>query len=122
MWPRIAAALLGGWLMAAPAVLGNDRLAADNAHVVGPLIVSVSVVALSAVTRPVRWGLLPLGIWLVAAPWLLGLGWPAALHDAAVGLAIAALGAIRGGRVEEAFGGGWSALWRDDSERRRANG
>lgn len=112
MWAQLAAALLGVWLMAAPAVLGYGGIAATNDRIVGPLVVSFGVVAASEVTRPLRWVLLPLGLWAAAAPWLLGYADVApTLNGVATGLAIAALAFVPG-TISQRYGRGWSAVWR----------
>lgn len=49
-----AAAALGLWLMASPAVLGISGLASDTSHLLGALVVTVSVIAMAQVARPVR--------------------------------------------------------------------
>jgi general stress protein CsbA len=109
MWARFASLALGLWLMAAPAILGYGPLASDNDRIVGPLAVSVAIIAISEVTREVRWVSIPLGLWLLAAPWLLGYGLAPTINSLVVGLLLIALAFVRGA-VEERFGGGWSSL------------
>ncbi len=113
MWARIICALLGGWLMAAPDVLGYTKVAAaaNNDHAVGAIVVGASIVAVWRVVRPLRWVGLLAGAWLVAAPWVLmrWYGWTPTLEDLGVGIALVAL-ALLGGKTEKSFGGGWLAL------------
>lgn len=110
MWARIANALLGIWLMAAPAVLGYGPPASTSDRIVGPIAAAMAVIALWQVTRPLRWVNLALGLWLLAAPWLLGYGVAATANSTVVGLLMASLALIRGS-VDQRIGGGWSALW-----------
>lgn len=110
MWARILGALLGVWLMAAPAVLGYGPPAASIDRVVGPLAVTVGIVAASAVTRAVGRLHLLLGAWLLAAPWLFHYPAAATASSVTVGALLAGLSFVRS-RVEERFGGGWSSLW-----------
>ena len=110
MQAQLLAAILGVWLMAAPAVLGYGEPAATSDRVVGPLAASFAVVAVWQVTRPVRWGNLPLGVWLLAAPWLLGYERAAFLNSMAVGAALVACALVRGTVDSRRLGGGWSAL------------
>jgi uncharacterized membrane protein len=104
-WPLIASALLGGWLLLAPAVLGSEgsRLA-DSDRLVGSLTITFALIALAEVTRAVRSLNVPLGLWLVAAPWVLGgsIG-AAAWNDAVVGSLLVALSVPRG-EVRERYG------------------
>jgi hypothetical protein len=112
MWARITSALLGVWLMAAPAVLRYAGAARTSDRVAGPVAASIAVVAIWDVTRPVRWANLLVAGWLVIAPLVLSYHGVAAVNSVSVGLLLAALTFVRG-RVEQRFGGGWSALLRD---------
>jgi hypothetical protein len=109
---QLAAAAVGLWLMAAPAVLAYGDPARTSDRIVGPLIASVAIVAASEVTRGVRWANLPLAFWLLAVPWILGYETRAALNGTGAGLAVAALACVPG-RTRNRFGGGWASLLRD---------
>ncbi|HSL58490.1 MAG TPA: hypothetical protein VK866_11660 [Acidimicrobiales bacterium] len=109
-WVGIA---LGLWLYVAPAVLGYGDPAAVNDRLVGPLIFSISFIALWEVVRPLRWWVVPAGVWMVVAPLVLGYDDTAAIvSSVAVGVATVAT-AWFGGQTSSTFGGGWSALWGD---------
>ncbi|HEX7002808.1 MAG TPA: SPW repeat protein [Trueperaceae bacterium] len=110
MIARLFEAVLGIWLMVAPAVLGYGSVAATSDRIAGPLIASVAIVAAWEIARPLRHLNLLLGLWLLAAPVVLGFGGAAAVDSVLVGIAVAALSRWRG-RVESRFGGGWSVLW-----------
>jgi len=106
-WTLLAAALLGGWLMLAPSVLGTEgvSLLAVSDRLVGALVVTVALLALAEVARPLRLLNVPTGAWLIVAPWLLGGGLGAATwNDVAVGIALIALSLPRG-TVRERYGG-----------------
>lgn len=112
---QLAVILLGLWLMASPDVMdyeGPERL---NNHIVGPLVVSMGIIALAETTRAVRWVNVVLGCWLVLAPMLLRYE---PLHigvrSALLGIAIAGLSWSPGER-RSLQGGGWSALWRREA-------
>ncbi len=109
MWPRIANAALGLWLMAAPAVLGYGGTARANDRIVGPLAASLAVIAIWQVTRPLRWGNVVLGVWLLIVPWLLSYDAVALVNSLAVGVGLIGFGLIRGPTTQR-LGGGWSAL------------
>ena len=73
MWAQIINVILGVWLMAAPDVIGYTGPARTNDRIIGPLAVSCAVIALWEVTRPMRWGNLALGVWLLLVA-ILGIG------------------------------------------------
>ena len=112
MWAHLIAAMLGVWLMAAPDVLayGLRAAASNNDHIVGPLIVTIGLVAATEATRNVRWANIPLGAWLLLAPWVLGYdNNQALLNDMGVGVAVLLLSLVEGKRKHR-FGGGWRSL------------
>lgn len=97
--------------MAAPAVLGSIGAMRTNDQVVGPLVVSTAIIALSEVTRPVRWVNVALGLWLVVAPWVLGADRIVFANSTVVGLLLIGFALVRG-NIRHSVGGGWTALWR----------
>jgi len=111
MWARIITIALGIWLMAAPGILGYGGIAADNHHIVGPLVASFAIIALWEVARPLRWASLGFSLWLVVSPLVLGYASIGAINSLVVGVALALLPFVRG-KVAQHFGGGWSSLWR----------
>lgn len=115
MWARFCSVALGVWLMSSPAVLGLSQAAATNNHIVGPLVVTAALVALSEVTKPVRWVNLLLGVWLLLAPWLLsGFTEVARINSLLVGGVLIPLALVpQVGKHE--VGGGWRVLWKDRS-------
>lgn len=116
MWPRICNVILGLWLMAAPAVLGYGGAAHANDRIVGPLVLSFAFIAISEVTRSLRWANLPLGIWLLIAPWPMDFPTKSLVNDLIVGVLIVIFASIAGPPVKTRFGGGWRAIWRKDAQ------
>lgn len=118
MWARYVNTAIGVWLTAAPVVLGYADPARTNDHIVGPLVVAVSVIAMSEVTRGLRWLNVLFALWLIVAPWVLGYddGW-LIIHSSVLALVIWFVTAVRG-TVTQQFGGGWSVLWRKNQEQR----
>lgn len=111
MWARIIMAILGIWLMAAPAVFGFSKDIADNARIVGPLVASLSIIALSECTRNVRLANIPIAVWLFAAPFVVGYGNDTALmNDYIVGILLIVLCIVQPKR-DHRFAGGWPSLW-----------
>lgn len=115
MWAQILNALAGLWLMISPHLLNLGESASDNDHIIGPIILSFSVIAWWEATRSMRLWNLPFAIWLFAAPWVLGYESQAALlNDSLAAAFVVSLSLVRG-KIEGRYGGGWSALWTKDS-------
>jgi hypothetical protein len=111
MAARIFSAVLGLWLMVAPALLRYGGVAADNARIVGPIVFAVSVTACWEIARALRFAILPLAVWCMTASLFLGYTSVAATaNDTVVGLALFGL-AFVGGRIRRSYGGGWRALF-----------
>jgi len=110
MLNQIANALLGLWLMAAPAVLGYGGPARTNDRIVGPLAVSFAVVAFWGITRSVGRVCLLLGLWLLIAPWLLEYGTVETLDSIGVGGLMILFSALPGNVDRKEYGGGWRSL------------
>lgn len=111
MWAQLINTILGIWLMAAPAILDYGGHARTNHHIVGPLAVSCGVIALWEVTRPLRWGNLALGLWLLVSAWVVASPWVVVLSSSLVGVLLSAFGFVGGGVDWRRYGGGWSVLW-----------
>jgi len=115
MWAQVINALLGLWLMASPAIIGETGIVADNNHIVGPIITSFAIISWWEATRVVRLYNLPLGAWLLLAPWVLG--YPdttSIINSMVVGALVIGFSLVKG-KIEETYGGGWSAVWKSDS-------
>ena len=110
MWARVAGALAGIWLMAAPSVLGYAGAARISDLIVGPIAASLSIVAMSQVTRSVRWATVPLGFWAIVSPWVLGAPAAARVSGLVAGVVLLATPWVAGRRTAR-FGGGWRSLW-----------
>ena len=104
-WPLLVTTLLGVWLMFTRLAFGTEPPTADSDHLVGSLVVTVSIIAMAEVARPLRFLNVPAGLWLIAAPWLLeGGSMVASIAGAMVGLAIVVLSLPRGVRSEHHYG------------------
>lgn len=97
-WPLLLASLAGVWLMFTRLTFGSGGAMANSDHLVGSLIVTVSIIALAEVGRALRFINVALGAWLVAAPWLLdgAGGTPAAVNSVVCGLLAIGLSVPRG--------------------------
>lgn len=111
-WQLLLATALGVWLMFSPALFGGEGALADSSHLVGALVIVVSIIAMAEVGRPTRFLNLPLGAWLVAAPWLLAGGdFRAGLNSTLVGLVVALLSLPTGKHREHYGRADRIALW-----------
>lgn len=96
-WTLAASALLGIWMMAAPAVLGGAGAAANSGIVAGALVTTVALTAMAEVGRAFRFLNVLFGAWLAAAPWILdGATDAARWNGVLVGLLVIVLSIPRG--------------------------
>jgi hypothetical protein len=96
-WPLLLSAGLGLWLMAAPSVLDSTGNAAHSDHLIGALVVSVAIMALADVGRPLRFINVVFGAWFIVSPSLLGgTTTGSALNDVVVGVALIVFSLPRG--------------------------
>ena len=101
----VGSAVLGLWLMFSRLVFGTEPPMANSDHLVGALIITVAVIAMAEVARPLRFLNIGFGVWLIAAPWVLesasvAASWAGVL----VGLAVVALSLPRGRLSREHYG------------------
>jgi hypothetical protein len=104
-WTLAVSALIGVWLMFTPLVFGTLGAMADSDHISGGMIVTIAIVAMAEVGRPLRFLNVLFGLWLAAAAWVLDA--PSALamlNGILCGLAIIALSLPRGKRSREHYG------------------
>jgi uncharacterized membrane protein len=95
--------LIGIWLMFTRVTLGVTGTIADMDHLVGSLVLTVTVTALAEVARPVRFLNLPLGLALMATPFALGAGAASLISSVACGALLILLSLPRG-KIKERWG------------------
>lgn len=122
MWAQFINVLIGLWLMVAAEVLQLSNKAAINAYVIGPIIISMAVIALWESMRSVRYLNILCGAWLLIAPWLLSYNLTRDyVNDIVAGSAIIMLSLVKG-NITHKFGGGWRSLFqRNPSHIQEAN-
>jgi hypothetical protein len=109
-WTLVASVVLGLWLMFSRLIFGTEPPMADSDHLVGALIITVAVIAMAEVARPLRFLNVGFGLWLVVAPWILnGASTTASWAGVFVGLAVVALSLPRG-RLSKEHYGSWDRL------------
>jgi nucleoside-diphosphate-sugar epimerase/uncharacterized membrane protein len=98
-WTLVASVILGIWLMFTRLIFGTAPPMADSDHLVGALVVTMAVIAMAEVARPLRFVNVLFGAWLVLAPWFVNGASPMARWtDAAIGIALIGLSLPRGVR------------------------
>jgi NAD(P)-dependent dehydrogenase (short-subunit alcohol dehydrogenase family) len=108
MWAQCVNALLGLWLIVAPAFLGS--VGATSGRIAGPLILASALTAAWEPARPLRWLTLLGGVWLVVGPWLIRLTGLPLINSGVVGLAVVALALVGAPYRPARYGGGWGRL------------
>lgn len=109
MWWQLFAAVIGIWLMVLPAVVGVPELVDNGLRILGPIAVSVGVIAAAQVTRGVRWVNVAVGAGVAMLGLIGGAGAVAIGLCVLSGAALIGL-AFLGGRTSSRIGGGWRAL------------
>ena len=99
-------AVRGAFLMFSRLVLGNVPPLADSDHLVGALVITVSVIAMGEVARPLRFLNVAFGAWLIVAPWLMdgGASTVGNIVGTILGALLIALSLPRGHRSDEHYG------------------
>ncbi|WP_339899239.1 vitamin K epoxide reductase family protein [uncultured Gilvimarinus sp.] len=92
----VGAIMVGLWLMFTRITLGHSDQLANWEHLIGALVVTVSVCVFAEVVRPLRYGLIVLALMLLPAPFFAGAGLVAYLSSgvcaaALIGLALVPL-------------------------------
>jgi hypothetical protein len=86
-WNLILSALLGVFLILLPSFMHyRDGLAISD-YIVGPICISVSLIAMAEVFRTLRYVLALLGFWCLIAPWVLS-------HSIGIGLIHGGIGVV----------------------------
>ncbi|MBM3198680.1 MAG: vitamin K epoxide reductase family protein [Chlamydiae bacterium] len=100
----VVSVLIGAWLMCSPVVLDIPHPASNVAYLIGPLVVAFTVVALSEVTRGVRFVNVLLGLALLLTPWFVeGFSSLAILHNILIGFLLIFL-CLKRGIIRESYG------------------
>ena len=105
-WTLAATTALGALLMLERLVLPVPWDLANSHHVIGALVVTVSVIATAEVVRALRFVNLPVAAWLAVSPWLAPeTSAPATAVSLVAAALIAALSLPRGRRSKEHYAG-----------------
>jgi uncharacterized membrane protein len=108
-WNLLVSAVLGAWLMVAPALFQTQGGAAHSDHILGALVVTVSIIAMAEVARAARFINVALALAIVVLPWLLGdTTLASGINDLIVGALIVIL-SIPPGTIRNTYGS-WNPL------------
>lgn len=112
-WNLVAVAVLGAWLMAAPAVFQVQGSAADINYIIGPLMWVFAIIALAEVARAARFVNILLAIGLMILLWLISdssgsVTIAYGLNNLVIGALIIAL-SVRPGKIKDMYGS-WNRL------------
>ena len=103
-WTLVVSALVGLWVMFAPALFGSEVPAAHSDQVTGALVVTVAVISTAEVVRAFRFMNVLFGAWIVVSAWMLsGASAAAQWNGLVAGLLILALSLPRG-HIREQYG------------------
>jgi nucleoside-diphosphate-sugar epimerase len=111
-WTLLACVGIGIFLMLTRLLMGTSGSIANTHHVVGALVITVAVISMAEVARALRLLILPMGLWLIAAPWTSQAPSPLDLGvSALLGLALGLLSLPFGRRSNEHYDS-WDAYIR----------
>jgi uncharacterized membrane protein len=110
-WQLLVISLIGVWLMFTRLIYGAEGAMANSDHLMGSLLITVSVLAMAEVARPLRLLNVFIGLWLLAAPWLFAGGSTMAIINGSVaGLAVIVL-SIPQGPIRYRYAGWNRLIW-----------
>jgi nucleoside-diphosphate-sugar epimerase/uncharacterized membrane protein len=107
-WNLALCLLIGALLMFTRITLGSDGAMANADHLIGALVLTVTVSAFAEVARPLRFLNMAFGVALLITPFAYGAAWPATLASLVCGAALIVLSARRG-PIRNRYGG-WSKV------------
>jgi hypothetical protein len=107
-WNLALCLLIGIWLMFTRLTLGTEGGMADADHLIGALVLTVTVTAFAEIARPMRFFNMAFGLALMITPFAYSVPWLATIASLAAGLALILL-SIRRGPIRSDYGG-WSAI------------
>ncbi len=113
MWARIANILIGLLLMVAPGIWAFEKTAADNNHIVAPLVITFSITALWEVNRSVRLFNIPVGAWLVISAFVFDYTVTGMILNIAGGILLVIFSLVKG-TTRSNYGGGWRSLFEEN--------
>jgi len=103
-WNLILTAIIGLWTMFSPPLFGDTSHAATSNHIVGAIVLTISVISMAEVTRSLRYLNILLGIWIAVSTILLaGATETGSLNNIISGILVAILSFPKG-KIKERYG------------------
>lgn len=102
-WNLGACVAIGIWLMCTRLVLGTEGPMADSDHLIGALVLTITITAFAEMMRPVRFLNVLFGLALCITPFVFGVGWLPTLSSVMCGIGLMAL-SIRKGDIQNHYG------------------
>jgi hypothetical protein len=114
MWTQIVNMLIALWLIISVHVFGMNQTSADNNYIVGPLVISFSIISLWKINRnAIKINILP-GAWLLVALFAIRYNNTIVFFsNGCCGVIIIIVSAIKT-KMISSFGGGWRSLFQHD--------
>jgi hypothetical protein len=111
MWAGIMNILIGLWLMMAPAVFSMNQTTSYNNYIIGPLVITFSIISFWEINRKIIRTNILLGAWLLIALFVLHFTKTIAFFsNGACAVFIILFSCIKG-KGSQNFGGGWKSLF-----------
>ncbi|HKJ79784.1 MAG TPA: vitamin K epoxide reductase family protein, partial [Prolixibacteraceae bacterium] len=104
-WNLFVAIGIGLWFMFSPSVLGYTGKLADSNHLVGAIIIAMSIIAMSEVVRSLRFVNILLAAWLIASIWIFGYTGSAVLWSQLIAGIVLIAVSFRKGVINDTHGG-----------------
>ena len=112
--------ILGLWLMFSPDLLQFEKAAANNNHIVGPLVLTAAIIALWELNRSAQFLNTILGAWLAVSPFILGFPFSTAIWGVILPGILILLCSFIKGSIKMSYGGGWRSLYEKDPDHLRS--
>ena len=106
-WSLVFCTAIGVWLMCTRLIFATQGAQANSDHLIGALVITISITALAESARPARFINMLLAIPLMAAPWMLDGGSPVADWAGVMAGVLLILSSIPRGKIENHYGS-WS--------------
>lgn len=106
-WSLVFSAAIGVWLMCTRLIFATQGAQANSDHLIGALVITVSITALAESARPARFVNVLLAVPLMAAPWMLEGGSLGADWAGVMAGVLLILASIPRGKIENHYGS-WS--------------
>jgi len=106
-WSLVLSTAIGVWLMCTRLIFTTQGEQANSDHLIGALVITISITALGETARPARFINVLLAIPLIAAPWVLDGGSLGADWSGVIAGLLLILLSIPRGKIENHYGS-WS--------------